>query len=133
MLFHTPSSLIILCALYHVKSIKRNEYFCITKLITKGNLSLGDLKKDNAEKVIQLSDLETDTKHVPRYHHIHIAVLWLIEEKLFEPAALAFVQSLADKLQTNLGKAFQRNKEKKDYFSMDYFTKDYFSMVFTNC
>lgn len=84
----------------------------VIKLITKGKLSLDDLRKDNAEKLIQLSDLETDTKLVPRYHHK--AVLWLIEEKLFEPAALAFVQSLADKMQANLGKAFQRNKEKKE-------------------
>ena len=62
--------------------------------------SLDDLWKNDAGKLIQLSDLEKDAKLVPRYHHK--ALLWLIDEKLFDPAAHTFVQSLADEMQDNL-------------------------------
>ena len=66
------------------------------KLLTKGRLSLHDLRKDDAEKLIQLSDLEKDAKLVPLIHHK--AFLWLTAEKLFDPAAHTFVQSLANQM-----------------------------------
>ena len=62
--------------------------------------------------MIQLSDLEKDAKLVPRYHHK--ALLWLIDEKLFDPAGHTSVQSLTDEMQDNLEKTSQRNRKKKE-------------------
>ena len=70
------------------------------KLLIQGGLSLHDLRIDNAGKLIQLSDLEKDAKLVPRYHHE--ALLWLIADKLVDPPAHTFVQSLADQIQGSL-------------------------------
>ena len=93
----------------HVDACQAEE---VIKLLTKGGLSLVDLQKNDAGKLIQLSDLEKDAKLVPRYHHK--ALLWLIDEKLFDPAAHTFVQSLADEIQDNLEKTSQRNRKKKE-------------------
>ena len=84
----------------------------VIKLLTKGGLTLDDLQKGNAKKLIQFSDLEKDAKLVPRYHHK--ALLWLIDEKLFDPAAHTFVQSLVDEMQEKLEKTSQGNKKRKE-------------------
>ena len=71
---------------------------------------MDDLRKDNAEKLIQLSDLEKDAKLVTRYHHK--AILRLIAKELFHPAAHTIVQSLAHQMQDNLKEG--RNRKRKE-------------------